>query len=50
MFDDVTPVDAVHAPHPSPDVIHDVLFVVETTNSRPGSAGQLWMRDVLLQR
>ena len=38
------------APHPDPRDIHDILFVVETTNSRPGSAGQLWMRDVLLQR
>ena len=49
-FDDVTPVDAARAPHPDPDAIHDILFVVETTNSTPGSAGQLWMRNVLLQR
>ena len=49
-FDDVAPVDAARAPHPDPRDIHDILFVVETTNSRPGSAGQLWMRNVLLQR
>ena len=49
-FDDVTPVDAARAPHPDPRDIHDILFVVETTNSSPGSAGQLWMRNVRLQR
>jgi hypothetical protein len=49
-FDEVTPVDAVRAPHPDPRDIHDILFVVETTNSRPGTAGQVWIRKVMLER
>jgi hypothetical protein len=49
-FDDVAPFDVVRAPHPDPRDIHDILFVVETTHSRPGTAGQVWLRDVLLQK
>jgi hypothetical protein len=49
-FDDVTPVDVVRAPQPDPRDIHDILFVVETTHTRPGTAGQVWLRNVLLQK
>jgi hypothetical protein len=49
-FDDVAPVGPARTPHPDPRDIHDILFVVETTYSRPGSAGQIWIRNVLLQR
>jgi len=49
-FDDLRPVEVVGTPHPDPANIHDILFVVETTNSRPGSTGQLWLRNVLLQK
>lgn len=49
-FVDVLPLDAARAQHPDPGDIHDILFIVETTNSRPGSAGQVWLRDVRLQR
>jgi PHP domain len=49
-FDDVTAVDTARTPHPDPRNIHDILFVVETTNTRRGSSGQIWIRNVMLQR
>jgi hypothetical protein len=49
-FDDVSPFDAVHALHPDPRDIHDILFVVETTHSRPGSTGEVWLRNVRLEK
>ncbi|MEO8259898.1 MAG: CehA/McbA family metallohydrolase [Acidobacteriota bacterium] len=49
-FADVTAVDAARTPQPVPRDIHDILFVVETTNSKAGSAGQVWLQNVRLQR
>jgi len=49
-FDEVSPFEAARAAHPDPRDVHDVLFVVETTNTRPGTAGQVWIRSVSLQK
>ena len=49
-FNDVTPIGVTRTPYPAAKDIHDILFVVETTNTKPGSSGRLWIRRVDLQR
>jgi hypothetical protein len=48
VFDDVTPVGVTHAPVPAPDAIRNVMFVVDTTNTRPGTSGRVWIRRASL--
>jgi hypothetical protein len=31
---------------PAVDRISDLLFVVDTTNARPGASGQIWIDDL----
>jgi hypothetical protein len=50
FFDDVRPVGATQAPHLAAKDIHDIMFVVETTHTKPGSSGRLWIRAAALQR
>lgn len=46
FFDDVRPAGTT-AEHRLPlGQVRDVLFVVDTVNTRPGSAGQFWIDDV----
>jgi hypothetical protein len=49
-FDEVRPVGATGTPHPAGKDIHDILFVVETTHTKPGSSGRLWIKAAALQR
>jgi hypothetical protein len=49
-FDDLMPVGATHtfkAPLPG---IHNVLFVVDRTNTKPGTSGRLWISRADLQK
>jgi hypothetical protein len=45
-FDDMRPLDAKSKSHPSLDRVRDVLVVIDGTNARPGSNGQIWLDDV----
>jgi hypothetical protein len=50
FFDDVTPVGATHtfkAPLPS---IRSILFVVDQTNTKPGTSGRIWIKKVAFER
>jgi hypothetical protein len=47
---DLTPVGNTTPPHPVPAEIRTLLFVVDTTNTRPGSAGRLSIQRVELER
>jgi hypothetical protein len=47
-FDDFVPVGATRVAKPARDAIRGVMFVVDTTNTRPGSSGRVWFRDVAL--
>jgi len=49
-FDDLTPVGVTQTWRPTFSNIHDLLFVIDTTNSRPGSSGHLWIKAAALQR
>ena len=49
-FDDLMPVGATHtfkAPLPG---IRNVLFVVDRTNTKPGTSGRIWISRAVLQQ
>jgi hypothetical protein len=48
-LDDVTPVGAVPPSPPLSDII-GVMFVIDVTNSKPGTSGRVWFSGVRLQR
>jgi hypothetical protein len=49
-FDDVKPIGVTRTPYPAANDIHDILFVIETTHTKPGSSGRLWLKAAALQR
>jgi len=49
FFDEMRPVDSASGP-PVLSEVRDVLFVVDTVNTRPGTSGQLWLDDVRYAR
>jgi hypothetical protein len=42
-FSEMTPVGATHTPVPPPANVRAIMFVVDTSNSRPGASGRLWL-------
>jgi hypothetical protein len=46
FFDDVRPIGATSQRRLPIDQVRDVLFVVDTVNAKPGSAGQFWIDEV----
>jgi hypothetical protein len=49
FLDQFTPVVGSE-PHPPLDRVDSVMFVVDTTNTRPGSSGRIWLRAAALGR
>ena len=49
-FDDMAAVGETHTPKAPRATIRNVLVIVDTTNSRPGSSGSVWMRNPRLER
>lgn len=45
-FADMHPVGTTHAATPPPEGVRSILFVVDTTNTRPGTSGRLWLGRV----
>jgi hypothetical protein len=45
-FDEMRPLGTTSGPHPALGLVRDVLFVIDETNARPGSNGQIWLDDV----
>jgi hypothetical protein len=50
FLDDFTPVGTTRTYQPPADRIHTIVFAVETTNTRPGTAGRLWIVQAALER
>lgn len=50
FFDDMTPVGETDTVAPPLSRIRSVLFVVDATNTKPGTSGQIWVRNAALQR
>jgi hypothetical protein len=46
FFDDMNPRGVTSHAKPTLANVRDVLFVVDTVNTKPGSAGQIWLDDV----
>jgi hypothetical protein len=49
-FDDLTPVGTTHAALPTFADVRSLLFVIDTTNMKPGTAGRMWIRTAALQK
>jgi hypothetical protein len=49
-FDDMRPVGATHSSRPIPDNVRAIMFIVDTTNSKPGASGRMWIKNVRLER
>jgi hypothetical protein len=49
-FSDLTPSDGSAEGDPPLDQISQILFVVDTVNTTPGTAGQFWVKDAELRR
>jgi hypothetical protein len=50
FFDDSLPVGTTHTGRAPLPYIRSVMFVVDTTNSKPGMSGRLWIKKATLQR
>ena len=50
FFDDLTPIGITTTWRPGLAEIRSVIFAIDTTNTKPGSSGRVWIRNVALQR
>ena len=50
FFNDLTPVGATRTLKPVLEEIRSVIFTIDTTNTKPGTSGRVWLRNVNLQR
>jgi hypothetical protein len=48
-FDDLTPTGARDSRQPPLDGVRSILFVVDTTNTKPGSSGRVWIKAAALE-
>ncbi|MBI2834393.1 MAG: hypothetical protein HYX76_08205 [Acidobacteria bacterium] len=49
-FDDMRPIGRDTPALPSPENVDFLLFVVDTVNTRPGTSGAFWLRNVRLEK
>jgi hypothetical protein len=49
-FAELTPAPGTSEAAPALEEISQILFVVDTTNNRPGASGRFWISSVALQR
>lgn len=49
-FNDMTPVGEANPAHPLLADIGSVMFVVDTTNTKPGASGRIWLSSVTLEK
>jgi hypothetical protein len=50
FFDNLTPVGTTTTYRPVPGQAHSIVFAIDTTNTRPGTSGRLWLKNVRLER
>jgi hypothetical protein len=50
LFDDMTAAGVTRTPTPPRAQVHSIVFVVDTTNTKPGSSGQVWITRAGLGR
>jgi len=44
------PVGVTHTPRATAENIRAIMFIVDTTNSKPGASGRIWLKNVRLER
>ena len=49
-FDDLRPVGVTHAQQPQRPDYRSLMFVVDTTNTKPGTSGRIWLKAVRLEK
>ena len=49
-FDDFTPIGDTRAYRPPLADVHSIVFAIDTTNTKPGASGRLWIKNVALQK
>jgi hypothetical protein len=49
-FDDMRPVGVTHTPRAVTENLRAIMFIVDTTNSKPGASGRIWLRNVRLEK
>jgi predicted metal-dependent phosphoesterase TrpH len=49
-LDDFLPVGVTRVARPARDTLRAIMFVVDTTNTRPGTSGRIWIRNAALMR
>jgi hypothetical protein len=49
-FDDFTPIGDTRTYGPPLANVHSIVFVIDMTNTKPGTSGRLWIKNVSLQR
>ena len=50
FFDDMTPVGQTQTERPPLERVRNLIFVVDTTNTKPGVSGRIWLKAVRLER
>jgi hypothetical protein len=50
FFDDMTPVGTTQTYRPPLPKVQSIVFAVERTNTKAGTSGRLWLRDIRLER
>jgi hypothetical protein len=49
-FGDMRPVGVTHTEQAVPENVRAIMFIVDTTNSKPGASGRIWIKNVRLER
>ena len=50
FFDDLTPIGGTETWKPPPNDVRSILFVIDTTHTKPGSSGRVWIKSAALQK
>src|SRR5262249_3414155 len=50
FFDDMRPVGQTSVPIPPRAEVRNIMFVVDTINTRPGTSGRIWMKRAVLAK
>ena len=46
----MVPAGSTAAPHPVLENVRDVMFVLDTTHTKAGASGRIWLREPVLQK
>ena len=49
-FDDMRPVGVTHTARAVSENIRAIMFIVDTTNNKPGASGRIWLKNVRLEK